>query len=419
MEKESRLAILFFTRKHRGDLNELHIYARVTCFRKRSDFSLNRTIPADLWDGRYKRGKGYSKYVITLNKYLNNVHAKLFDSHNQLLFEGKEITAKAITNRYFGKDEESKTLIQLIDYHNKTMESVLRPGTMKNYRSSRKVLKRFLEDEYKVEDYPLKKLSYRFITDFEYYLRNYKPNTRFGCSNNGVMKHMERLKKLSRLAVKLEWLNKDPFVNFKLRFQKVEKGFLTERELRLIEETIFHDKKLQRAKDIFLFSCYTGLAYIDMKSLTDYHVLKGIDGNTWIHTKRTKTNGSLKIPLLPKAKEILDNYREQEFLGYEGKLFPVYSNQKMNQYLKDIADICGIRKRITFHMARHTFATTVTLSNGVPIETVSKLLGHTKLSTTQIYAKVIETKVGEDMQTLMEKMRKKEQHALQVPKSYQ
>lgn len=408
MENESRLRILFVTRTNRHNAEELDIYVRVTCFGKRSVFSLNRRITKHLWDARHKRGKGSSQYVIALNKYLNNVHAKLFDCHNQLLFEEKDITATAITHRYFGRDEKSRTLIQLVDYHNKTMEPVLRPGTIKNYRSSKKVLIRFLKDEYGMEDYSLKKLSYRFITDFEYYLRNYKPHTRQACSNNGVMKHMERLKKLSRLAVKLEWINKDPFVNYKLRFQKIEKGFLSERELYLLEETIFHDNRLQRTKDVFLFSCYTGLAYIDVKTLMEENVLKGIDGNDWIYATRTKTNGSLKIPLLPKAKEILDRYRGKEFVGYEGKMFPVYSNQKINQYLKEIAEVCKINKRVTFHMARHTFATTVTLSNGVPIETVSKLLGHTKLSTTQIYAKVIETKVGEDMRDLVEKMKRKE-----------
>ena len=173
---------------------------------------------------------------------------------------------------------------------------------------------------------------------------------------------------------------------------------------------------LQIVKDIFLFSCYTGLSYIDIKELNPNQILVGIDGNKWIHTQRIKTNEQLKIPLLPKAKKILEKYKNE--IVASDKLLPVYSNQKMNKILKEIAKACGIHKNITFHVARHTFATTVTLSNGVPIETVSKLLGHTKLTTTQIYARVLQKKVGEDMQNLMNLFEAKEKQRSEAPKSY-
>ena len=222
------------------------------------------------------------------------------------------------------------------------------------------------------------------------------------------MKHLERLMKMVTLAVKMEWLDKDPFLNFKLKFDKSERDYLTERELDLIEATTFTQPGHEQVKDIFLFSCYTGLSYIDLKELRADQLVLGIDGNHWIYTKRAKTNEAVKIPLLPKALEIIEKYNDEMGKGSTFKLLPVYSNQKTNKYLKTIAGDCGIHKKITFHVARHTFATTVTLSHGVPIETVSKLLGHTQLRTTQIYARVLQKKIGEDMGHLMEYYRIKD-----------
>tara|TARA_R110002012_G_C11598288_1_gene607028 strand:+ start:498 stop:1484 length:987 start_codon:yes stop_codon:yes gene_type:complete len=318
--------------------------------------------------------------------------------------EEKVITPLAIKARFFGEDDGGKTLKQLIAYHNGTMHTSLRPGTRKNYHITERCISLFLKEEYGVEDIKLKKLNYRFISDFEQYLRKYRPSTRTKCTNNGAMKHMERLKKMSRLAVRLDWITKDPFENYKLRFEKTEREYLTKRELRLIEETTFTKEGVEKCKDVFLFSCYTGLSYIDVKALTPDHLLKGIDGNEWLFTKRIKTDEKLKIPLLPQAKEIIKKYEDSAERRITKVLLPVYSNQKVNYYLKEICKACKIYKKVTFHTARHTFATTVTLSNGVPIETVSKMLGHTKLSTTQIYARVLEHKIGEDMQNLIDHM---------------
>ena len=281
---------------------------------------------------------------------------------------------------------------------------------MKNYYSTERYLHSFLNEKLKLPDIYLKQLNYGFILDFEQYLRTYQPKRASKtCSNNGAMKHLERLMKMVNLALRLEWLAKDPFRNYKLNFHKTERSYLSERELRLIEETTFSGAGYERVKDVFLFSCYTGLSYIDVKELKSKQLVLGIDGNLWIHTKREKTNEIVKIPLLPNAKEIIEKYRKDTRPDVLGKLLPVYSNQKTNSYLKVIAKTCGVHKHITFHTARHTFATTVTLSNGVPIETVSKMLGHTKLTTTQIYARVLERKVGEDMGVLIQHYEKRRQ----------
>ena len=193
-----------------------------------------------------------------------------------------------------------------------------------------------------------------------------------------------------------------------MKFEKNERQFLSERELKMVEETYFKSESLERIKDMFLFSCYTGLTYGELKELTKDHIVKGMDGKNWIYTKREKTNEPVKAPLLYKADIILKKYQEKRFDLITNYLFPVRSNQKMNQYVKEVMKATKVRKHITFHSARHTFATTVTLSNGVPIETVSKLLGHTKLSTTQIYARVLEHKVSGDITALEKRMAKKE-----------
>ena len=414
MLENSRLSVVFVTRKLNLENGNIKIYARVTVDGKRAEFSLNRELPVSLWDEKRKRGKGFSKYVISLNKYMDQVFTGLHEAHRQLLQEEVDITSAGIKARYLGEDDRGKSLLDLISYHNTSMISVLRKGTMKNYYSTERCIKEFLKEKMGVEDIPLKKLNYGFIVDFEQYIRKYKPATRMGCTNNGAMKHMERLKKMSRLAVKLEWLEKDPFINYKLRFEKTERQFLTERELQLIEETTFKVPSTQHVKDLFIFACYTGLSFIDVSELKIDHLVKGMDGNDWLYTKRTKTDEPLKIPLLPKAMEIIDKYKSNASLLENGRLLPIYSNQMINRTLRDIANACGIRKKVTFHVARHTFATAITLSNGVPIETVSKLLGHTKLSTTQIYARVVEKKVGEDMQNLMATMKLKKVRAEEI-----
>ena len=417
MRIESTLGVIFFTRKKRNDPKKLDIYVRITVNKQRSEFSIKRDIALCDWDILRCRAKETDPNLIVLNSYLDDVRAEVLNAHKQLHSERKVITAKAIKLRYFGEDEERTTLMKAVEYHNQNINGALKPGTLKNYFSTEKYLREFLKERLKTDDIYLVQLNYKFIVDFENYIRTYKPKKeRRTCSNNGVMKHLSRLMKIVNLSIRMEWLEKDPFKNYKLRFVKNERDYLTERELELLEETSFIPIGLKRVKDVFLFSCYTGLSYIDIKELNPNQILTGIDGNKWIHTKRTKTNELLRIPLLPKAREILGKYENE--IEPTGKPLPVYSNQKTNKILKEIAKACGIHKNITFHVARHTFATTVTLANGVPIETVSKLLGHTKLTTTQIYARVLQKKVGEDMQNLVNVLDVKRKQRSEAPKSY-
>ncbi|UJH92098.1 site-specific integrase [Antarcticibacterium sp. 1MA-6-2] len=393
-------SVLFFTRKLNRNTKDLSIYARITVNGKCSEMSLQRKTSVNEWDNSKGRLKGTTPRIKKVNSYLDQVYSKLLDTHKKLLDKDSLITPAKIKASYMGLDEDHKTIKDIVAYHNEKMKDVLKWGTLKNYRTTANYLEEFLKKKKKTDNIYLKHINYQFITEFEMFLRSYSPKKgRKTCGTNGTMKHLERLKKLLNLAIKLEWLEKNPFRSYSFKFEKNDRQFLTERELHKMEETVFTSDSLERVKDMFLFSCYSGLSYIDLKELTTDQIVKGIDGKDWIYTKREKTQQSVKIPLLESAKEIINKYQEQH-LKEAKEVFPVISNQKINKYLKDIMDSIGIRKKITFHSARHTFATVITLSNGVPIETVSKLLGHTKISTTQIYARVLESKLSSDIYNL-------------------
>ena len=401
MQTSKTFSIHFWLKmaKRKGDLTP--IYARITVNGKRAEISLKRYTSVTYWDSKSKRVKPRTPGAKMLNAYLDDVYANLLTCHKQLTSEFKLITSHNIKARFLGEDEQFKTLMELVDYHNTSMKSVLKFGTLKNYYTTEKYLKRFLTKKLKTNDIYLKQLSYSFIIDFEQFLRNTPSiNKRQPLNNNGIMKHLERFKKLLNLAIDLEWIEKNPFARFKLKFLKYERAFLSKSELQVLEFGILKQENHIKTRDVFVFACYTGLSYIDVKLLNRHSIVKGIDGDYWIFTKREKTKEPVKIPLLDKALDIINKYDGT----LPDKLLPVFSNQKVNAYLKEIALKLEIPKRLTFHSARHTFATTVTLSNGVPIETVSKLMGHTKLSTTQVYARVIEQKVSSDIRNLKDKL---------------
>ncbi|GHA44344.1 transposase [Salinimicrobium marinum] len=401
MKLKPTFRILFWLNTAKAKDTLAPIYARVTINGRRSEISLRRQCHPDSWDDRAHRIKGRNPEATILNNYLDAKYAKLLQCYEDLLKEDGIITAQAIKSRFLGSDASYKSLKDILEHHKTNMEDILKHGTLKNYGATEKYLSQYLFREHKTADIFLKNISYQFITGFDRFLRRQKDKAgRKQLNNNGIMKHMERFKKLINLSIKLGWLEKDPFRDYKLKFEKFDRAYLNQRELDYIEETRFSRATLETTKDIFLFACYTGLSYIDVKQLTTANLVKGVNGKDWIYCRREKSQTPMKIPLLEKAQNILQKYQDpvSEFL------LPVYSNQKTNSYLKEIATQCKISKKLSFHVARHTFATTVTLSNGVPIETVSKLLGHSKLSTTQIYARVVDQKIGEDMDLLQSKL---------------
>lgn len=386
----------------KNEFGKAPIYARITINDVRTEFSIKRYIEPDKWINKAGMAKGNTDDIKNLNAHIQAVRSKLFQHFNRLLEADKHITAEAVKNSYFGITEKSKTIVEVFEYHNQQMKSLIdkdyAPGTYERYCTALNHTKEFLKYKYRVSDFPIKQVNNEFITEFEYFLKAVR-----NCSHNTALKYLTNFKKIMRICLGNDWIAKDPFVCYQFNLKVVEREFLHEHEIQAIVDKEFATTRLDQVRDIFLFCCFTGLAYSDVKKLSKDNVVIGMDGERWIKINRTKTDTRSSIPILPMAQAILDKYSNHPKCCAEKTLLPVSSNQKMNGYLKEIAAIAGIEKNITFHIARHTFATTVTLQNDVPIESVSKMLGHKSIRTTQHYAKVLDKKVGNDMALLKEK----------------
>ncbi len=408
MRSTNTFSILFWADQKNATNDEALVYARITVNQKRANISLKRRVPIKLWDPKKNRSKGTSAEARQLNQYIDQTYTKLFQIYQDLKFQEKLITAKLIKSHFVGDSEQAKTLQNLIEYHSKKIQNTLAKGTIRNFGVTENYLNRFLNKIKRTNDVYLKELDFKFLCDFENFLSNYWPvGHPRALSQNTIMKHIQRLRKMVTLAYHLEWIPRDPFVRWNPVYEKKQREFLSENELSNMENFEFTSERLDRVRDLFVFSCYTGISYIDIMNLTNDNLVLGIDGVNWIYTTRQKTKSIVKIPLLEKAEILINKYQRHPMTDVSKTLFPQITNEKLNVYLKEVAHYVGISKNLTFHMARHTFATTVTLSNGVPIETVSKLLGHTKIATTQIYARVIDSKVSQDIHILKDKLRNK------------
>lgn len=398
---KNSVSITFFLRGTRLNAKgEVPVYARVTVNSRRINASTGIFVEPSKWMAGKARIKGNSESTRAINTSLDNKQTAILKFINHLEAEGKQITPQLISNFLQGKeDEKEHTLMEVFDYHNARVKNLIgqdfTESTYRKYIASRKKLTLFIQYQYKQNDISLSELNHAFISNYDMYLRSVNK-----MGNNSAAKQIKYLRKIVRLAVQNDWLVRDPFINFKIKLKETNRTFLTAEELHSIQYKEITINRIAQIRDVFIFSCYTGLSYSDISKLTLTDITIGIDGEKWIITNRTKTGTRSPIPLLPDALEILQRYSNNPVLIAANKLLPVISNQKTNAFLKEIAAICGISKNLTFHMARHTFATTVTLTNSVPIETVSKMLGHTSIKTTQIYSKVVDTKISNDMAQL-------------------
>jgi site-specific recombinase XerD len=403
MKTTQTFSILIWANKAKETKDGLPLFARVTIDGRRAEISIKKKVPAGKWDAKSGLMTGSDESAKLVNNYIAQVKAELFKIYNQMQILEEHITAENIRLRFTGVKEEIKSLLQVVDYHNSQMSRMVGVDVVKitlaKYLCLRKKLVSFLKYNYKKSDIPLNELNHKFITNLEYFLKAHLKN-----GHNTAMKDIKNLKKIINMATQNSWLEKNPFTGFKCTYKKVNREVLTIDEVLAIENKDFRIERLRHVRDLFIFSCYTGLAYADVMRLTPKNISLGIDGEYWICTHRKKTDEQVRIPILPKAFAIIEKYRDHPSVVNSGSLLPHFSNQKLNSYLKEIADVCGIEKNLTFHLARHTFATTITLTNGVPIETVSKLLGHSSIKITQIYAKVVEKKVSEDMNILRDKL---------------
>lgn len=397
-------SVMFFVKKKKPLRNgDLPIYFRITYNGKYVETSLKRGIPEELWDNHKQRAKGKSKIAQNLNQELESVLGQIYNHRLDLQERGKTVTARKLMDAYLGKDQAGPTLIQLFGEHNKDMSERVgidfAPLTLQRYEVADRHVKTYLEQQNK-KDIELAELNHEFITGFEHYLKVVA-----GCQHNSAMKHMKALKKIVGIAISRDLIRKDPFSSYKIRTKKVDREYLTEHELSLLAELELRMPRTELVRDLFLVQCYTGLAFKDLYELTPDNIQIGVDGDKWIFIKRGKTDTPCHIPILPIVEQVLEKHSDHPIAKNRGTLLPVFSNQKMNSYLKEIADKAGIHKQLTTHMARHTFATTVALSNGVPIETVSKMLGHRKIATTQIYGRILDHKIADDMRKLRDKLR--------------
>ncbi|HQV37219.1 MAG TPA: site-specific integrase [Flavobacterium sp.] len=397
------VSILFYIKRAKANSQGISpIYVRVTVESKRFEFSSMKYVNIDKWSIEGNKVKGSSEEARTINSHLDYLKNQVLEAEKRLFKKDSKVTSESLKNEMFGCQERTRTLIPIFIDHNNKIKALIgkeyASGTLERYETSLKHTKDFLIWKHNLEDIDILKIDHAFITDYEFYLRTVR-----NCANNTAVKYIKNFNKIIKICLANNWLDKNPFSNYKSKVKGVDRVYLSEEELQEIINKDFGTDRLSLVRDIFLFSCFTGLAYIDVKNLTKSHISIGIDGEKWIFTHRQKTESASKIPILPVTQMIIDKYENHPQALNQNRLLPILSNQKMNAYLKEIAGVCKINKELTFHIARHTFATTVTLTNGVPIESVSKMLGHKNLRTTQHYAKVLDKKVSEDMKMLKEK----------------
>jgi site-specific recombinase XerD len=385
------------------------IYLRITIDSERVEIATKRTANPDKWNAIAQKVMGNTEDARSVNNHLKTLEQKAYEVYREMIERKIPITAQGVKDRMNGIEEEQvcRMLIPIFEDHNRQLEALVgkefAPATVIRYQTTLKHVQNFIKWKYKVPDIDIQDLNHEFVTALEFYLRTVRH-----CNNNSAVKYIKNLKKIIHICVANNWLVRNPFINYKTKIKEVIRDFLSSEELELIGEKEFKSERLNQVRDVFLFSCYTGLAYADVNKLKRSEISTGIDNQKWIFTTRQKTDTASRIPLLPVALDILKKYEDYPACIYDGKLLPILSNQKMNAYLKEIADVCGIEKELTFHIARHTFATTVTLANGVSIESVSKMLGHKNIRTTQHYAKILDSKVSQDMEMLKLKMQTKQ-----------
>jgi site-specific recombinase XerD len=397
----STFKVLFYLKRNAVRKNgNMPIIARITVDGVIAQFSTKLEIQPDKWNLKSGEVLGQTKESKQVNALLNDIKASIHQIYHELQRRENVVTSEKVKNEFLGLSENYETVLNLFQKHNEDTLSLVgiskSASTFQKYEVTRKHLTSFLYDKYNLSDISLKEINHMFLCDFEVYLLSV-----CNCNSNTTAKFMQFFKRIILIARNNGLITVDPFANYKIRLKKVDRGYLTQAEIESILKRKFSCKRLEQVRDIFIFSCFTGLAYIDVKKLTEKNIRISFDGKLWIMTKRQKTNVQSNILLLEVPKIILEKYKSQL---PNGDLLPVLSNQKMNAYLKEIGDLCGIDKNLTFHLARHTFATTITLAKGVPIETVSKMLGHTNIRTTQIYARITDSKVSNDMQELATKL---------------
>ena len=391
---KSTFKVLFYLKKGSEKKNgEVMIMARITIDGKLCQFSTKQSILPENWN--IAAGKAKGKDAGRINALLEDIKASLNNIYHEQQRRDNYVTAEKVKNEFLGHSEKHETILDLFKKHNDDVKQLVgiskTIATYRKYEVTRRHLAEFIQSKYNISDIAINEITPMFITDFELYLR-----TTCKCSYNTTAKFMQFFKRIILIARNNGILIGDPFANYKIRLEKVDRGYLTEDEIKIILKKKMVSERLENVKDLFIFSCFTGLAFSDIHGLRKEHIVEDSNGVRWIRKGRQKTKIMCNIPLMEVPLKILEKYSTNEYCRKHGVLFPVLCNQKMNACLKELADICGIKKTLTTHVARHTFAT-FALANGVSIESVAKMLGHTNVQMTRHYARVLDRTVIREM----------------------
>ena len=398
--KRNTLSVLFIIKKAKLLKNgEAPICMRITVNKRVAEVMIKRSIPVDLWNQKKECSKGKDRVATELNHYINTIRAKVLQIHRELEIDNKPITADIIKDCFYGRDKVQRSLLEVYAEHNEKCRALIgkeyTESTVTKFDTSINRLKEYIRSRYHRNDIMLAELDGQFIRDFDFWLKTDKH-----CQNNSALKHLKNLKKVVRIALANDWIKKDPFYGIHFKQEEVNVEFLSREELDILMNKEFAIKRLEQVRDIFIFCCFTALAFVDVQQLSREHLIKDNNGALWIRKARQKTNQMCNIPVLSIPQRILRKYEDNAECIKKGVLLPVISNQRMNAYLKEIADLCGIAKRLTTHAARHTAATVVFLANDVSMENVSKILGHSNIRMTQHYAKVLDSSIMREMRNV-------------------
>lgn len=397
--KRDSFRVLFFLKKTKLLKNgEASVCMRITVNGTRVENNIRKSIDPALWSQAKETARGKSRRACDLNTYIEEARIKLYQIFCELEQQNRPVTAHLLQELFFGqeKPEEVRTLLGTMQEHNDQCRALVGTDyaliTVRRYESCRRYLAELIRQRYGKEDLPLTEVNGELVRAFAFYLKTEK-----GCQQNTVIRYMKCLKKVTNLARANDWMAKDPFLGIRFHEKEVVREFLTMDELQTIYRKEFPLERLTLVRDVFIFAAFTGLAFIDVQQLAPEHIVRDNNGNLWIRKPRQKTKNMCNIPLLDIPQEILRKYADHPTCRKKGVLLPVPCNQKMNSYLKEIADLCLIKKNLTTHTARHSYATSVCLANGVSIENVAKMLGHSNIKMTQHYARVLDSSILKDM----------------------
>jgi len=401
---ENSFGLIFFLKAPRhNESNIRSVYFRITVDGIPKEASTRRQWDTERWNKKTERATGTKEDAKSLNFFLDSLTAKIHEIKAEIMYTGKPITSQKIMDHVMGRITPRARVLEEFQKHNDELKALIGNGytaaTLERFNITKNHLSAFIKSKYNASDLEFADLNFEFIKDFEFYLRTVRK-----CANNTSLKYIANFKKIVIRAIDKEIIVKDPFRSFKGKKTKIVKKPISAKELAELERHQFSTERLNTVRDIFVFQCYTGLAYIDAFQLTRADIKDGVDGNQWILSERQKTNSTARIPLLPKALQILEKYKDHPVCLNRGTVLPVSSNQKMNEYLKEIAALCGFPFTLNTHMARRTFGSTVTLNNNVPINVVKEMLGHSSVKQTESYAITEQATIGREMMLLNKKL---------------